>query len=44
MKIPTKQTKQKSENQKIDEEIKKAYKELPSKKHNDFERLIRQFV
>lgn len=44
MKKPIKQTKQKSENQKIDEEIKKAYKEMPAKKHNDFEELIKQFV
>jgi len=37
-------TKQKSENQKIDEEIRKAYKEMPAKKHNDFEKLIKQFI
>ena len=34
-------TKNKTENQKIDEEIKQAYKEVPSKKHNDLDKLIK---
>ena len=32
---------QKTENQKIDEEIKKAYKEERYKKHNDIEQLMK---
>lgn len=40
MKTPIKKAKNKTENQKIDEEIKKAYEENPSKKHDDLERLV----
>ena len=40
----TQKSKQKSENQIIDEEIKKAYKEIPAKRHNDFAKLIKEFA
>lgn len=34
----------KSESKKIDEEIKEAYKEMPAKKHNDFDKLIEKIL
>lgn len=37
-------SKKKSENQIIDEEVKKAYKEIPSKMHNDFATFIEEYA
>jgi hypothetical protein len=41
MKKSVQKTKGKTENQKIDEEVKKAYKEMPAKKHNNFDDLMK---